>query len=90
MDDGQKLIGLQAGAADEDTVDAMLTKIRSCVPRFDAAAVLNGQLLSLSLSTDLTEFSANQQRHFVCLLWRLMVQGIADRPDRLLSNTEPG
>ena len=79
MDDGEELIGSQAGAADEDSIDAMLTKKGDCIFRFDAATVLNGHLPGPGLPTNLTELIANQQERLLCLFWSLMVQGVADR-----------
>ena len=40
-DDGQKLVGIQAGAADEGTVHAVLAQQRGGVLRLDAAAILD-------------------------------------------------
>jgi hypothetical protein len=42
IDDGEKLVGLQAGAADQDAVYTMLPEERGRIPRFNAAAVVNG------------------------------------------------
>lgn len=49
---GEKVISLQAGAADENTVYAMLTEERRYILRFDAPTVLNRHPLGPSLSTD--------------------------------------
>ena len=41
VDDGEKLIGLQTGTANQNTVDAVLTQKRGCIPRFNAATVMD-------------------------------------------------
>ena len=68
----------------------MLTEVRSCIFRFYAATVLNNHLLGPEISTDLTELLANQQKRILRLLWILMVQRIADRPDWFIGDTQPG
>jgi hypothetical protein len=50
-DDGQKLVGMQAGAANEGTVHAGPGKQRGGVIRLDAAAVLDGKGLRADFSS---------------------------------------
>jgi hypothetical protein len=80
VDDGKKLIGLEAGATDEDTVYTVLPKKRSGIFRFDAATILDRKLLGPCLSTDLTELAANEHMRIMRLLRGRMVFAIADRP----------
>ena len=68
----------------------MLTEEAGCIPRFDAATILNRHILGPGLAYDLTELVSNEHVRIVRLLWILMVQGIPDRPHRLVGNTQPG
>jgi hypothetical protein len=90
VDDGEKLIGFQACTANENSVDAMLAKKPSRIARYDAATILNGDLLGPCLSNDLAQLVSNQQMRIVRLLRILMVQGAADRPYWFVGDTQPG
>ena len=94
VDDGEKLVGHKARSADKDSIDAVLTKKRSRISRFDAATVLNRYLLCPGLANDLAELVSDKQVRIVRLLRILMGQrtakGIPDRPHRLVRNAQPG
>jgi Peptidase family M50 len=66
--DGQKLIGIQAGPADEGAIHAGLAEEGSGVFRLDAAAVLNHKRLGRFVVEYLTEAVPNKFVRLVSLL----------------------
>ncbi len=73
-DNCQKLIGNQAGAADEAAVHARFSEERRGVIRVDAAAVLDHQRARRCLPEQLTEAAANAVMRLLSLLGRRMVR----------------
>ena len=88
VDDGEKLVGHKARSADKDSIDAVLTKKRSRISRFDAATVLNGHLLRPYVADDLAELLSNQRVCIVRLLGSGMMLGISDRPNWFVGDTQ--
>jgi hypothetical protein len=68
VDDGEELIGFQAGTADQNAVYTRLTEESGCIMRFDTATVLKRHLLSTALATAWTELLTNQRENIARLL----------------------
>ena len=88
--DGNKLVGIQAGPADEGAVHAGLAEEGSGVFRLDAAAVLNRKCLGRFVIEYLTEAAPNKLVRLVTLLGSGMMTGIADSPDRFIRDAQAG
>jgi hypothetical protein len=89
-DDGQKLVGMQAGAANQGAVQAGTAKQRGGVIRHDAATVLYGKGLSRLGIEHLTEAAPNDGVRLLSLLGGGAVSGFADRSDRLVCDGQAG
>ena len=89
-DDGQKLVGNQAGAACKRAVHAVSTKQRGGVVRLDTAAVLYGKRLSRFLPEHLTETAPNDGVRLLSLLRGSVVFEIADCLDRFVRDAQTG
>ncbi len=89
-DDGQKFLGMQAGAADQGAVHAVATQEGSGVLRLDAAAVLDDQRLSRPFIEHLTEATPNDGVRLMSLLGGGFVSEIANCPHRFMSDGEAG
>ncbi len=82
--DGQKLIGIKTGAADEGAVYAGLAEQCGGVVRLDATAVLDDKRLSRFRVEHLSEAVPNESVRFLGLLRRGVLSAFADRPERFV------
>src|SRR5208337_24467 len=89
-DNGQKLIGVQTGSADEGAVHAVSAEQRCGVVGLDAATVLDGKRLSRFLSKHLSEAVPNDGVRVLRLLWSGMVFEIADGPNGFVRDAQVG
>ena len=78
--DGPKLVGLQAGTANEGTVYVGLTKQSGGILRIDAASILNDHRLR-RFAEHLSEALSDHDMLHLRLLRSGVVAGIADGPD---------
>jgi hypothetical protein len=90
MDNGQKLIGVQTGSADEGAVYTVPAKQRRGVVWLHAATVLYGNGLSRFLSKHLSEAVPNDGVRVLRLLGSGMMFEIADGPDRFVRDAQAG
>jgi hypothetical protein len=80
-DDGQKLIRMEAGTADEGTVHSRARQQLGSIVGLDAASILDGQRLSRFLVEHLTAARPNDGVSILSLLGCGMVPKIANRPE---------
>jgi hypothetical protein len=80
LNDTQKLLGMQAGSANEGTIHTGLANERGGVPWLDAAAVLNDARLRRFLIEDLPESASNDAVRVLRLLRGGVAPSGADCP----------